>query len=371
MILLAILVFIVILGLLVFVHELGHFIMAKRSGMRVQEFGFGFPPRLFGIRRGETVYSINWIPLGGFVKIVGEDGGPTSDPRAFMNKGFWQRLSTLLAGVGMNFVLAWFLLFLGFAVVKTPVEYVDQGDLAGGRIHEQYLAVVAVEPESPAERTGFKPGDIIFRVDGQVFTEIDPLIEYTRSRAGQSVVYELKRGDQILVKDAVPRSTPPPGGGAVGFAPAKIAVVTYPILSSLKYSVIAFSNKVMGIVFAFGGLLGELFSTGKVVEGLSGPIGIAVLTRDFAILGIVYLVQFTAVLSINLAIINALPFPALDGGRVLFLIIEKIRGRASVKWERIANVVGFSLLILLIIAVSFQDIGRYSENFRNLFGKAF
>ncbi len=371
MILLAILVFILILGLLVFVHELGHFIMAKRAGMNVQEFGFGFPPRLFGFRRGETTYSVNWIPLGGFVKITGEDGGSSPDPSSFVNKGFWARLSVLLAGVAMNFILAWVLLFLGFAFIKTPVEYGTAADLEGARIHEQHVAVVAVEPDSPAERTGFKPGDVIDKVDGRSFDDIDALIEYTRSRAGQTVLYELKRGDQILVKDVIPRSTPPPGGGAVGFAPAKIATVTYPIPEALKYSVMAFTGKVVGILQAFGMLLGGIFTSGKVAEGLSGPIGIAVLTRDFTVLGIVYLVQFAAALSINLAIINAVPFPALDGGRVLFLIIEKIRGTPSLKWERVANIVGFSLLMLLIIAVSFQDVNRFSESFKNLFGRIF
>ena len=139
MILITILVFIFILGLLIFVHELGHFVMAKRSGMKVDEFGFGFPPRLFGIRKGETIYSVNWIPLGGFVKILGEDNHTSSDPRSFSNQPFWPRFSVLVAGVAMNLVLAWFLLFLGLSVIGTPAEVQEGQDLGSAKIVGEVL----------------------------------------------------------------------------------------------------------------------------------------------------------------------------------------------------------------------------------------
>src|SRR3989338_3529241 len=138
------LIFIAVIGVLVVVHEFGHFIVAKRAGMKVEEFGFGFPPRLFGIKRGETTYSINWIPLGGFVKILGEDG-QNSDPRAFGNGKFSHRLVVLLAGVTMNFFLGWFLLFLGFALIGIPLEVDDGTDLGNARITEQKLTIVAVQ----------------------------------------------------------------------------------------------------------------------------------------------------------------------------------------------------------------------------------
>lgn len=367
MILLTILVFALILGLLIFVHEFGHFVMAKRAGMKVDEFGFGFPPRIFGIKRGETIYSINWIPLGGFVKIAGEDGGPSSDPRMFGNKGFWDRFSVLVAGVAMNFILAWFLIFFGFAVIGTPADIEEGVDLGGARISQSQVAVVSVQKGSPAEYAGFKPGDTILGVNGRKFEDISEMITYTKSQAGNKVVYELQRGKQVIKRDVVPRANPPPGVGPVGFAPAKIALVTYPVSKALKISLVSFVNKTVGILTAFGLLLKNLVGTGKLVEGLAGPVGIAVLTRDFTTLGLVYLVQFTAALSINLAIINGFPFPALDGGRVLFLIIEKIRGVKSLRWEQVANTVGFLLLILLMVAVTFRDVNRFSEQLKRLF----
>lgn len=367
MIAVAILVFIFILGLLIFVHEFGHFVMAKRAGMRVEEFGFGFPPRMFGVRRGETIYSINWIPLGGFVKITGEDGGPNEDPKAFVNKKFWPRFSTLLAGVVMNFILGWFLLFLGFAAIGTPADVTDPSLLGNAKIRDRQLTIVAVEKNSPAEYAGFKHGDQIVSINGQTFSSIPEMIEYTTARAGQNVVYEIKRGDAIHKLDITPRENPPVGSGPVGFAPAYIGKVTYPVPEAFSLSVASFWQKATGILRAFGTLISQLFTSGTLIEGLSGPVGIAVLTRDFTRLGFAYLVQFAAILSINLGVINAFPFPALDGGRVLFLVIEKIRRRRSMKIEQIANTVGFVLLILLMVAITYSDIGKYSEPFKRLF----
>lgn len=371
MILLTIVVFIFILGLLIFVHELGHFVMARRAGMKVEEFGFGFPPRLFGIKKGETIYSINWIPLGGFVKILGEDGGENPDPKAFGNKGFGARFWVLVAGVLMNFILGWFLLFLGLSIIGTPTEIQEGMDLTGAKVGSAYIAVVAVEPGSPAEYAGFKPGDAILSIDHIKFDNVTDLVSYTKKRAGSRVVYELQRGKEIVSREVIPRVNPPEGSGPVGFAPAKVAEVTYPFLSALQLSVTSFLNKTLGILSAFGWLLKKLVSSGKLIEGLSGPVGIAVLTRDFTRLGQVYLIQFAAILTINLGIINAFPFPALDGGRVLFLVVEKIRGAKSIKAERIANTVGFVLLLFLMVAVTFRDIGRFSEQFKRLFEKMF
>ncbi|OGE76602.1 MAG: RIP metalloprotease RseP [Candidatus Doudnabacteria bacterium RIFCSPHIGHO2_02_FULL_48_21] len=367
-IILTIIAFIFILGILVFVHELGHFLAARRAGMKVEEFGFGFPPRLFGVRRGETLYSINLIPLGGFVKITGEEG-VSDDPRSFANGSFGHRLFVLLAGVLMNFVLGWFLLFLGFCLVGTPIEIGEGTHLGNARLSQEKLTIIAVEPNSPAEIAGFKHGDLILSVDDKKFTNIDELIAYTKSRAENPVIYELQRGTETLERSATPRANPPEGSGPVGFAPAMIAVAKYPIFDALKMSFVSFYYKTTGVFGAFGQLIGKLFSSGKLAEGLAGPVGIAVLTKDFLALGIVYLVQFTAVLSINLGIINAFPFPALDGGRVLFLLIEKIRGVKSVKIEQTANIVGFLLLMLLMVAVSFRDFGRYSDEFRRLFDR--
>ena len=164
MILLTILVFVIILGLLVFVHEFGHFIMAKRAGMRVDEFGFGFPPRIFGIRKGETLYSINLIPLGGFVKILGEDGAETVDPESFSNKTFWQRFSVLAAGVTMNVILAWFLVSIGMTIGLPTV--IDEGDQLpkSAVVRNVTVGILEVAEQSPAAIAGIKPGDNIVMI---------------------------------------------------------------------------------------------------------------------------------------------------------------------------------------------------------------
>lgn len=367
MIIVAILIFIFILGLLVFVHEFGHFVMAKRAGMKVEEFGFGFPPRIFGIKRGETVYSINLIPLGGFVKILGEDGS-SEDTRAFSRGTFWDRFAVLVAGVVMNFILGWFLIFLGLAFLGTPTQ-IGQALPGSPKITEEKLSIVAVQAGSPADTAGFKAGDVILKVDGREFDTVEAVVAYTKSRAGEKVVYELGRGNESVSREVIPRVNPPQGSGPVGFAPAKIGTITYPIHEAFAFSLQAFFGKVWGILMAFGLLFKGLFTTGKVIEGLSGPVGIAVLTLDLTRLGVVYLLQLAATLSINLAILNAVPFPALDGGRILFLVIEKIRGVKSIKYEQIANTVGFLLLLLLMVAVTFKDFGRYSDEFRRLFDK--
>ncbi len=344
--------------------------MAKRAGMRVEEFGFGFPPRMFGIKRGETIYSINLIPLGGFVKITGEDGR-SDDPRAFVNKGFWPRFSTLVAGVAMNFLLGWFLLFLGFAAIGTPTEIAEGVQLQARSISSPQIGIIAVQKDTPAEYAGFKVGDIILNLDGRKFESVEELIAYNKARAGFEVVYELKRGKEIITRTVTPRPNPPADSGPVGFAPVKIANATYPFFKALGLSLTAFADRVAGITQAFGMLIKNLFVSGKLIEGLAGPVGIAVLTRDFTQLGAVYLVQFIAVLSINLAVINVFPFPALDGGRVLFLLVEKVRGARSIKWEQVANTIGFLLLILLMVAVTFRDVNRFSEQFKRLFERIF
>lgn len=360
MILITIVVFVIILGLLIFVHELGHFLMAKRAGMKVEEFGFGFPPRIFGVKRGETIYSINWIPLGGFVKVLGEDGEAAEDSRSFAAAGFWPRFRVLVAGVVMNLILAWLLFFISLAIFGTPLDVGEGTELGPARIKsESQITVIQIQEKSPAQEVGFKSGDVVVSIDDQKFSSIADMVAYTENHAGESVTYLLKRGEQELQFEVTPRVDRGVGEGPVGFVPAQIAVVTYPFFEALKLSFIAFFSRTVGILIAFWHLISGLLATGQLAQGIAGPVGIAVLTRDFINLGLVYLLQFTAVLSINLAIINGLPFPALDGGRVLFLIIEKIRGAKSKKWEQVANTVGFLLLLLLMVLVTFRDVTRF------------
>ncbi|HEX5429667.1 MAG TPA: RIP metalloprotease RseP [Patescibacteria group bacterium] len=371
MILLTIVIFVIILGLLVFVHELGHFIMARRAGMAVEEFGFGFPPRIFGIKRGETTYSINWIPLGGFVKILGENG-ESQDPKAFGSKGFWPRFSVLVAGVLMNAIFAWAL--IAIAMTSGLPTIIGQGDTLPSYAHAQaaQVSVVEVEDGTPAANAGIKVGDSIYKINGQQITSIDQVQALTSQSAGESTEFELKRGNSDFTKTITPRVNPPEGEGPLGIALSSVAKVSYPWYRSLWLSVMTTAGLIWATLSAFGQLIVQAVHHQPVSQALSGPVGIAVLTHDVAQLGLIYLIQFTAVLSINLAIINIVPFPALDGGRVLFLIIEKIRRRKlNPNAESYANAIGFMLLILLMVFVTIKDINHYSDSFKHLFSNLF
>jgi regulator of sigma E protease len=365
-----ILLFVIILGLLVFVHELGHFAVAKYSGMQVEEFGFGFPPRLFGIKRGNTIYSINWIPLGGFVKIAGEDGGDTQNPGSFANKGFGARFAVLVAGVTMNVIFAWLIISLAMGLGLPTV--INEGESLPPSAHmsETSIAFTDVKANSPAAVAGFKIGDSIVSVNGQEVSSIEQLQNLTSDNSGKETQYVVSRGDQRIEQTLVPRPTPPAGEGPLGVALATVTRVSYPWYEAPFRAFGVTFNLIWTTLSAFGGIIGQWLSGESVSAELSGPVGIAVLTRDVAQLGFIYLLQFTAVLSVNLAIINAVPFPALDGGRILFLIIEKIRGRKLPETaEQIANTVGFGLLLLLMLFVTVKDFGRFDilEKIGNLF----
>jgi regulator of sigma E protease len=371
MILFAIIIFVIILGLLVFVHELGHFIMAKRAGMNVEEFGFGFPPRIFGIKRGETIYSINLIPLGGFVRITGEDGSDNIDPKSFGNKSFFQRFAVLIAGVTMNLIFAWVLISLALGLGLPTVLNSANPLPASARVSYVEVTVIGVDIGSPADQAGLKIGDSIEGINGAVITTVEEMQTLTALVSGEETVFAFSRGDLSFERNIIPRINPPEGEGPIGISLSTVGRVSYPWYETLPRGLVSTFNLMLGILVAFGTIIvGLLSGQGAAGAELAGPVGIAVLTRDVAQLGFVYLVQFTAVLSVNLAIINALPFPALDGGRILFLLVEKIRGRKmKLQAEQIANTVGFGLLILLMVFVTIKDFGRFEiiDRLKNLF----
>lgn len=365
-----ILLFLIILGLLVFVHELGHFVMAKRAGMQVEEFGFGFPPRLFGVKRGDTIYSINWIPLGGFVKIAGEDGGQVQNPGSFANKGFWARFAVLIAGVTMNIIFAWLIISLGISIGLPTVINEGESLPPSARIRDPRIALTGIAVDSPAAMAGFKVGDSVVRVNNEQVDSIEELQQLTKDNSGKETVYVVTRGNETIEQTLTPRSAPPEGEGPLGVSLATVAQVAYPWYEAPFRALGATFDLTWGTISAFGKIIGQWVSGESVSAELSGPVGIAVLTRDVAQLGFIYLLQFTAVLSVNLAVINAVPFPALDGGRILFLIIEKIRGRKLPEMaEQVANTIGFGLLLLLMLFVTIKDFGRFDiiQRIGNLF----
>ncbi len=370
-----IIIFIIILGILIFVHELGHFVVARRNGIRAEEFGFGFPPRIIGFYRekGEkkwnlvwgnkeietkqTIYSLNWLPLGGFVKIMGEDGGKKSDKKSFASKGAWVRIKVLAAGVLMNFVLAWILISC-VLMIGAP-ETVGSDKAGTGKSKIQIAEVVS---GTPAEEIGIKVGDEISKTQvsngkNVQLKSLEDIQRYINSKKGQELDFRILRGGEELVLRVVPRVNYPADQGALGIAMVETEIISYPWYEAIGKGFVSVFELIWAMLSAFWGLLEKLFLGQEVGSDISGPIGIAVLTKEVAALGLVYILQFAALLSINLGIINALPIPALDGGRILFILIEKIKGSpVSQRVEQIFHTVGFVLLIALMVLVTFRDV---------------
>ncbi len=352
-------IFIVVIGVLIFVHEFGHFIFAKRAGMRVDEFGFGFPPRLWGIKKGETTYSLNLIPFGGFVKILGEEGGST-DPRSFSAKPFLPKMKVIVAGVFMNFMLAVVLLMV-VNFMGLRIGIVD--DQPGANILDKKVQIIQIAENSPAETAGLQLLDEVkgFRVDGKttVVANVDETQHLIKENVGRKVMILIERNEVPLEKEFTPRENPPVGEGALGVSLALTGVVSYPWYEAIWRGV--YDAVIIGIntVFGYWYLLKTLLFDGKLIADVSGPIGIANLTGQAARIGLNYLMQFVALISINLAVLNIIPFPALDGGRAVLITIEKIKGSPiSKKIEQSINAVGFALLLALMVYVTVKDIGR-------------
>lgn len=377
-----ILLFIIVLGLLVFVHELGHFLVAKRSHMQVDEFGFGFPPRLVGAystKHGRkfvfgpkvpadaqgTIYSINLIPLGGFVKIVGENNEAPDNPKSFGKKPFGARLLTLLAGVLMNVLLAWVLISIGLmSGVPTVVDEQSSID-PSATLSQPVITILDVRPDSPAAKAGLKVADSIRSIDGQSFADIGQVQQYVGSHKGKPIIVTIARGGATEHITVTPNENPKPNEGPTGIALGMVGKLKYPWYRALVVGVTTTATQLYQIA---AGLV-QLVTGNVSLNQLGGPAKIAQLTGEASKLGLVYLLQFTAFLSLNLAVLNALPIPALDGGRVLFLVIEKLRGKPNNPTiEQGVNAIGFLVLLLLMVLVTINDFNGFSALGR-LFGK--
>ncbi len=367
-----ILIFIIILGVLVFVHEFGHFIVAKKSGMQVDEFGFGFPPRLVGIQRVNgkwkwvlgrkaknevgnlneaTIYSINTIPLGGFVKIRGENNENQDDPRSFINKGFWPRFFTLVAGVAMNWLLAAFI-FSSILMLGTLSE-IGPDMPAGAKITNRQVAVSEVLEKSPAQTAGLLSGDFIVSVDGNSYERYEDLKNYIYANKGKAFEFKIQRIDEIKTFKVQSLSNPTQDQGPTGISLTDIAKVSLPPVTAVR----AGFNQAYTVTGMIFDQLGSLFTGRQGFKQVGGPVKIAKIVGQVRHLGIVPLLNLTALLSLSLAVLNIMPFPALDGGRVLFLFIEKLRRkRNNQKVEQAFNALGFIFLLLLMLVVTANDI---------------
>ncbi|MEO5635286.1 MAG: site-2 protease family protein [Candidatus Paceibacterota bacterium] len=360
-----IVIFIIILLVLVIVHEFGHFFSAKRFGIRVDEFGFGFPPKLFGKKFGETEYTFNLLPLGGVVKIYGETpdeenmNGPDA-ARSFVNKPKYKQAIVLVAGVVSNFLLAWLLFSIGF-MSGLPSSVGSEGK--NYQLSDLHLVVVSVSSHSPAEASGLKAGDKIISLksgsDDLVDINPETLRNFIVNHNDQELAIGYLRGTQTETSfvNIVPVASATDGKPSIGIAMDEIGIAKLPIFQAfyegMKLTLFVAKSTVVGLYTL---IVNGLQAKGSF-DAVTGPVGMVGIVGDAYKLGFVYLLSFSALISINLAVINLLPFPALDGGRLFFLLIEKVKGSAiNPKVANTANMVGFGVLILLMLVVTYHDV---------------
>lgn len=362
MLLITILVFAVLLLALVMVHEWGHLMAAKKAGCRVEEFGFGFPPRLFSIIWHDTRYSLNLLPLGGFVKIEGENmddpppaGGPVPST-SFGSKTPGWRIFILSAGVLMNVVFAAFLLSIQ-AGVGMPMVVTEENK---AQLSNVMTYLLEVDENSPAMTAGLRPFDRVVKVNEVISPSLEQFQAAVAAQKGKEITIEVERQGMHEIIAVTPRENPPPDQGALGVSLAATGLERSVWWKAPFVGIQRTAEMLIAIVVQFSALIGRLASGGGVGETLTGPVGIAVYTNEVTQMGLPYILEFGALISLNLALINILPLPALDGGRVLFVILEKIAGRRFPgKVEQITHTVGFALLIMLMIAITFRDVQRF------------
>ncbi len=394
-------IFLVILlfSVLVLVHEAGHFFSAKKAGIRIDEFGLGYPPRIVGIYRDKktrkykvlwgrrknllarsesgvknktaqkiynTIYSLNLIPFGGFVRIFGqdrEDKSSLNKKDSFNSKSALKRSIVVLAGVAANVVLAMVLLSIVF-LLGAPVE-IDKNTV--GKLRDEYVLIMDAVKDSPADTMGLQTGDKIIKVAGQEsyvlgqeeinISEIDQVQKFINKHKGEEIFMIIKRGDEEIELSGTPRIDFPEGEGALGISLIKTGIISYPWYKAIGKGISYSFSMLIMIVNGFNFVLKGLLFKSELVGNIAGPVGIFRMTSQAASLGFVYFLHFGALISLNLAVINTLPFPALDGGHFLFILIEKIKGSPiKPKTERIINTIGFSLLIILMIFITVRDV---------------
>lgn len=355
MMLLTIISFIIVLGILVFIHEFGHYISAKMAGIRVEEFALGFGPKLISTRKGKTVYSIRGIPLGGFCKMTGEvppDDNMSEEEKeiyykakekgeTFDQKSPWKRLAVIFNGPLMNFILAILIFILIFSVYGLPVDSTNSNIIGD------------VSPGMPAAEAGLRVGDRIIEINGQPIERWDQLAGVIHSSSGEEIIVKYKRGEIIKEATITPMFDETSGNWIIGITPVLIREnigVLESITRGIKTGFNAFNYTIIGFYRMI---------TGKTSADIGGPVMIASMIGQAADIGLVSVLNLMAILSINLGIINLLPFPALDGGRIIFILVELIRGKpVDPEKENFVHIIGFVILMIFMAFIIFKDIGR-------------
>lgn len=355
--LLTIIVALLVLSLLILAHELGHFFVAKRAGIGVEEFGLGYPPRIMGKKIGGTVYSLNWIPFGGFVKLVGEEleeiGRVKDKEKSFWAKSKKTRTAVIVAGVLANFLLA----IVCFSVVYS---------FAGIPTKTDSVRIVGLAEGAPGAEAGLQGEDIIIGVNEIEVSSIDQFIEMVEEEKGKEIALKVERDGEELILKAVPRKEPPEREGALGIVISDMEMKKYPLWQMPFYGTIQGFKEAFGwtklVVVGVGTMASNLITKGRVPREIAGPVGILQITSTVARSGVLTIIQFIGVLSVNLAVLNILPFPALDGGRLLFIGYEAVTGKKpKPKIEHWVNFVGIVVLMFLLALVTLNDIQRIIE----------
>lgn len=359
-------IFFLILSVLVFVHEFGHFITAILIGVKVEEFGFGLPPRAWGKKVKGIIYSLNWLPIGGFVKLAGEDEDePVSvseRQKAKYKHFFWarskkERAAILLAGVTMNFLLA----------VGITAFLLTQGvPQISGRVH-----VEAVVAGSPAEQAGLREQDIVTHatyhiLDNQIETKAiripQDLIDSVKEHAGTPVTLQVERGGEKLNLVVTPRKDPPEGQGPMGVAVTDLEIKTYSLVEAPLKAVVINLTRARDMGVGIGTMIMKLVTGKSPGADVAGPIGIAQVTGQAVKFGWKAVLEFMSILSLNLAVLNILPIPALDGGRLTFIVFEKLLGRkVRPAFEKQTHQIGMIILLILVVLISINDILRLAR----------
>lgn len=349
--------------ILIILHELGHYLFAKKYGVKIEEFGIGLPPRLIGKKIGETIYSINLIPLGAFVRLEGEDQ-TAGGPRSFSTKPIWQRMVIVAAGV-VAFWLVAVVIFTGLGATSGIPTGIGDEETQG--IENPIVQILGVAKDSPAQIAGIELGDSILKMEEQsseIFiepTKVSEIQSFSDTISGKEIILTLQRGEDIRQVTLTPRIKPPDGEGAMGVALVRTAFVKYTWLESPFQAVLRTGRLTIDIVKGLVDLIVNLVSGKGVPLGVefTGPVGIVHLLTNSLSLGVAHFLSFFAVLAVYLAIFNALPIPVVDGGKLLFLGIEAIRKKpVSELWEKRVSAVVFVLLITMMIWVTIKDIIR-------------
>ncbi len=360
----SVIIFIIILAVLILVHEYGHFIVAKKSGIRVEEFGLGYPPRAKKLfRKNGTDFTLNWLPFGGFVKIFGENPEDESlngihKSEALISKPRWVQALVMFAGPFMNFLFAWLIIF---ATLLAGLPTTIDQSFDERFVSDRSSVVTQVLADGPAEDAGLKAGDIVtgISINGtdQNIKNSAELHELVVGNPGENVTIHYTRGEETSEAVLAPESID--GEMLVGIGIDEFGVYKpsfgRAFIDSFRFT----GSMIVNIAGALWHLIAGAFTGTADVSNLAGPIGIVGLVGDASDLGIVYVLSFTALISINLGLVNLIPFPALDGGRLLFLLIEKLKGgRVNYAVQNVVNFIGFSLLIILMLFISYHDILR-------------